>query len=133
VIAGKVLDPSAALAVAAGRTQYAHALLRTSLNIGIVLVLPAAALAEAWARADPADRPLLEEFAEHLAVVVVEPLTASDAGPVGLLRRAAGDAAADLGTAQAVHVGLQRGWPVVTAVPDLVRALDPGVAVDELP
>lgn len=133
MIGGFVLDTTAVLDAATGRTIHTRALVRSALQVGMVLAVPAAALAEAWSRIEPGSRALLPLFVDRV-VVVVEPLRGVDAERVGVLAAALpGAGGAQLGIAHSVHVAGARGWPLVTAVPELVRALDPQVTVQELP
>ncbi len=133
MIGGFVLDATAVLDAATGRTLYTRALVRSAVQVGMVLTVPAAALAEVWATIDPGSRSFLRLFVDRV-VVVVEPLRDADVEAVGLLAGSAGgDAGVPLGIAQAVRTARVRGWPVVTAVPAQVRSLDPGVQVNELP
>lgn len=133
MIGGRVLDPSALLDLASGRTVYARALVSTAVQVGLVLAVPAVALAEAWAEVEPAGRPFLN-LLEDRAVVLVDALTDSAARSVGLLVAESDPAVrSTLGTAHAVQVALTRGWPVVTGRPATIKALHPDVTLDALP
>jgi hypothetical protein len=130
VIGGRVLDASTLVDFALVR-PYPQALVWTAVELGMVLAVPAAALAAAWARTP-------EEAHDALAVLlalpntVVEALDAGEARQVG--RLLAGGRDDDLVRAgQVVSCGLRRGWPVVSGEPANLRALDPRVEVDELP
>jgi hypothetical protein len=133
VIGGRVLDVSALLDAASGRTQYARALISTAIEHGITLCVPAAALAESWAQSEPAHRPFLELLA-GTTVTVVDPLDSATADRVGLLARGDGPGlGGSLPVAHAAYSGLTRGWPVVSANPAALLALAPTVAVEPLP
>jgi hypothetical protein len=130
VIGGRVLDASTLVDFALVR-PYPQALVWTAVEEGMVLAVPATALAAAWART-----PL--EAHDALAVLlalpntVVEALDANEARQVGqLLAGAPDDDRVRAG--QVVSCGLRRGWPVVSGEPEHLRALDPRVDVDELP
>jgi hypothetical protein len=130
VIGGKVLDPTAVLDVATGRSIYGRALVDVALRTGIVLAVPAVALMEAWAGSTPEGRPLLSAL-RSLPVVVLEPLDGEAAEAVGLLAASRGRPAT--GAAQAVMVAQRRGWSVVTGDADAILALDPHVGFESLP
>jgi len=131
VIGGRVLDASALLDAATGRTVYLRAFLRTAVEVGVVLLVPATALQDAWASSDKAGRVFLDGFLDH-GVAVVQPLTATTARAAGL----AGAAARGLYTttaAQVVTCALERGWPVMTTDPRPLEAIDPHVLIERLP
>jgi hypothetical protein len=133
VIGGRVLDASAVHDLTVGRSIYAAAFLAAANDLGIALAIPATALQEVWAAAEPADFPFLELLA-GLPLAVLDPLDATAAERSGVLARevqAAGrwDAAA----AHTVLVAQDRGWPVLTADPAPLRAIDVGLPVELLP
>jgi hypothetical protein len=150
VIGGRVLDASTLVGFAVVR-PYPQALVWTAVEVGLVLAVPAAALATAWARTPP-------EAQDALAVLlalpntVIEPLDAAQAREVGRILTArptgsgksratspgAGHGDPPLGddavrAGQVVACGLRRGWPIVSGEPRVLRELDPRVEVDELP
>ena len=133
VIGGRVLDASALRDLAGNRTVYASAILSAANLVGIVLAVPAAALQEAWADGAADDDPFLDLLLD-LPIVVVEDLGAVSAAASGLLGRdVAATGAWDAAAAHTVLVAQQRGWPVLTAAPAPLRALDPGVPLELLP
>jgi hypothetical protein len=140
VIGGRVLDASTLVDFALVR-PYPQALVWTAVEEGMVLAIPAAALASAWARTPV-------EAHDALAVLlalpntIVEPLDAHDAREVGRLLAAnaspasASSAESDpdrIRAGQVVACALRRGWPVVTGQARHLRRLHAEVEVDELP
>jgi hypothetical protein len=132
VIGGRVLDSAAVRDIAVARSVYGQALLTVAVTHGIPLVVPATALLEAWGSAGEADYPLLD-LLTGVSVVVVTPLDVDAAAACGTLIDDAEDVPHLLATAHVVHVARERGLPVVTPQPDLVRRLAPGLEVDLLP
>lgn len=130
MIGGRVLDPTAVLDIATGRSIYGRALVDVALQTGIVLAVPAAALMEAWAGSPAAGRPFLVRL-RALPVVVLEHLDGESAEAVGLL--AAERSRPASGVAHAVHVARRRGWSIVTGDPEAVLALDPHIGFESLP
>ncbi len=96
----------------------------------MTLVVPAQALAEAWAATPESGYPFLAALRD-LAVIWVEPLDGDSAQTVGLLAGPRG--LRPDGTAQAVAIARHRGWAVLTGDPDAVLALDPKVGFETLP
>jgi hypothetical protein len=132
VIGGAVLDVTALTDLAAGRTAYAAAFLDTAIDLGRAVVIPAAALLEAWARTALEHRPFLDMLT-GLPVVLVLDLDAATARDAGIRAQDAGRPAAGAGTVHAVQVAVSRGWPVLTADVDTVLGLDPHVPFESLP
>lgn len=134
MIGGQVLDTSALTDAATGRSIYARAMIRTAVEVGIVLAVPAATLMQAYASVPVGGRPFLDLLLE-LPVAVFEPLdhTALQAAGVLLADAGAGDAPHGLATAHTALVAHRRGWPVVTADGDLLQRLVPDLAIELLP
>ena len=84
MIGGRVLDTSALVDAATGKSIYARALIRTAVDQGIVLAVPATALMAAWAALPPSGRPFLGLLPE-LPVAVVDHLDETSARDAGLL------------------------------------------------
>jgi hypothetical protein len=133
MIGGRVLDATAIHDLTIGRTVYGAAFLAAANDVGITLALPAAALQEAWATADDQDYPFLDLLL-GLPLTVVDPLDAERAQRSGILAR---DAHAggrwDAGAAHTVMSAVDRGWPVLTADPAPLRAIDVAVEIEALP
>lgn len=127
-----MLDTTAVLDIAVGRSIYGQALIDTALRDGSMLSVPAAALMEAWAGVDATvegQAPLV--LLRALPVVMVENLDSETAEAVGAM--AADRSRPASGVAHAVYVARRRGWTVVTGDPDTVLALDPKAAFESLP
>lgn len=130
-IGGRVLDVGALIDIADRRSVYGGALITTALSTGVVLALPATAVAAARTRLTDAGRARLHIMAD-LWVVVVDPLTWEVAEDVGDLL-ATTDGTEDLAAAHAARLGLRRGWRVLTDRPAVIRTIAADVAVEELP
>jgi hypothetical protein len=122
-VGGRILDSSAILAFVAG-APYPSAVVWHAVAQNVVLAIPSAALAEAWAHARPEDRDVLEALLGLPVVVVVDDaVVACPPVPVGAPA-----------AAHVVRRGRERpGWAIVTGRAEALRALDPDVEVDELP
>jgi hypothetical protein len=125
VIGGRVLDASAVLAFASQSSVYAAALVWTAVEEGLVLAVPATAVAAAVAVLAEKDRAVLDVLLT-LPVTVVDDLTAERAYAVGALGGEQLDA-------HAVACARDRGWPVVTAEAHRYAARDGAVEVEQLP
>lgn len=133
VIGGKVLDRTAIQDLAEAKSVYAAALGRVCIEHGITLAVPSTALMDAAAGVAPANWPFLDLLLDMPVTVVVnlDQPTAIAAGVAAhdthLTREY--DAAA----AHTVYVAASRDWPVVTAAPAPLLAIDPTVEVEQLP
>lgn len=134
MIGGQVLDTSALTDAATGRSIYARAMIRTAVEVGIVLAVPAAALMQAYASVPVGGRPFLDLLLE-LPVAVFEPLDQLSLQSAGVLLAdaGAGDEPHALATAHTALVAQRRGWPVVTANGDLLQTLVPELTIELLP
>ncbi|WP_433199351.1 hypothetical protein ACQP00_26820 [Dactylosporangium sp. CS-047395] len=130
-VGGRILDSSAILGFVAGK-PYSSAIVWHAVDQGVVLAVPAAALAEAWAQTSPKDYDVLKVLLS-LPVVVVDDLTAADAMDGGAMFAGDGGPA----TVAAAHVvrraQARPGWAIVTDRADVLRTLDPQAEIDELP
>jgi|SRR5215475_8163516 len=131
MIGGVVLDASALADAATGKTLYAKARIVTAAESGIVLAVPTAALAAAWAEVAPSGRPFLD-LVPTLSVAVVITLDHTAAPEVGLLLAAA-PPGPDLAAAHVVWSAQRRGWPVLTANPRPLLAIDHRLEIERLP
>ncbi|MEN3358237.1 MAG: hypothetical protein V7637_2219 [Mycobacteriales bacterium] len=131
MIGGVVLDTSSLTDAATGATVYTRAKIRTAVEYGIILAIPTAALAAAWAQVPPSGYPFLA-LAADLSVAVADPLDEATARDLGLLLAAAGPGP-DLVAAHVVCSARRRGWPVLTADPAPLLAIDPGIDIERLP
>lgn len=126
MIGGRVLDASAVVAFASGRSVYAAALVWTAAEEGLVLVIPSTAVAVAWSQLAEKHHPVLEVLL-RLPVTVVDDLTATRACAVG-------GTGADLLDAHALLCAKERGWPLVTGDTTRYRRIASGVVeVEQLP
>jgi len=140
VIGGRVLDTSALLRFASNTSIYIQSAVWVALEEGLVLAVPATSLTEAWAQSHSGDHDVLDVLL-GLPITMVDPLDAEEARLTGRLLAAdrseqvdeGEDAAADVRTGHVVRTAQRRGWPVLTAVPEPLRRLDPELEVDELP
>lgn len=134
MIGGQVLDTSALTDAATGRSIYARALIRTAVEVGVVLAVPAAALMRAYASVPADARPFLDLLLD-LPVAVFEPLDHATLQTAGVLLADAGaaDSPDGLAAAHVAVVARRRGWPVVTADGGLLRRLVPDVEIELLP
>jgi hypothetical protein len=57
----------------------------------------------------------------------------AEAAGAGLLRAAARPARSSTGAAHAAFLAADRGWPVVSARPGAIRAMNPDVEIEPLP
>lgn len=111
--AGWVLDTSAVLAAATGTTAYGRAVVRTAVQQGATLVVPAAALAASWGAAAPAGR-LFVDLLLQLPVTVVAPLDAPSARAAGSVLNVRGPI--DVGHVIATARD-HEGWPARSSIP----------------
>ena len=138
MIGGRILDTSALVQAARGR-PYMQALLYISHEHLIMLVIPAPCLADALACLDdPEDQARLFDLLRS-PIAEVAQFGETEARGTGLLRasaRAGQDGAAALAGTAAAHAAFlaaNRGWPVVSAAPDPIKALHPEVEIEPLP
>ncbi|MEV4065912.1 hypothetical protein [Nonomuraea dietziae] len=133
MIGGRILDSSAILDFGLGRTQYAQAVIWSSLEEGQVVVAPAPAVAAALAQL-PDSRWDAIEVLLGLPITVVTDITRGNLSALAETLRPAGGRAAYAATAAAVVLAArQRGWPVLTGEPEPLRSLWSEVRVDSLP
>jgi hypothetical protein len=129
VITGHVVDATALLDLATGKTVYVRARLRAAIATHATLVVPAAALARAWQIVPDHGRPVLERL-PGMQVVHVDDLDDVIAQQTGQLAAAVPDLGVD--AAQAAWSARWRRWPLLTATPEAYRSL-PGVRVERIP
>ncbi len=130
-LGGRVLDTSALIELALGRTQYARAFVRWSTAQGVTWAVPSSALAEAWSLLSDKGRSNLAVLVQ-LGHAVVEPLALPHAGPVGEILEAAG-AGGDVCAAHVAEVAARRSWPILTNRGVLLRSMIPGLEIEPLP
>ncbi|MEJ3654828.1 hypothetical protein WEH80_17820 [Actinomycetes bacterium KLBMP 9759] len=126
MIGGRVLDSSALVAFASGTSVYSAALVWTAVEEGVVLVVPATAIAATWSQLRDKEHPVMEVLM-RLPVTVVDELTADRARTVGTL-------GGELRDAHAVLCARDRCSPLVTADATRYLSMDlAGVEVETLP
>lgn len=129
-VGGVVLDSTALLAFVSGR-PYVAAVVWHAVDQGVVLVVPAASLADTQARLAPADLEVIEVLVD-LPVAVVVDLTRGEARQVAAVLTKAGKPDC-LAAGHAAWTARNRGMPVMTSDSALLRALAADVEIDELP
>jgi hypothetical protein len=131
---GRVLDTSALLDAATGRTQYFRAVVTAVVERGGTLAVPTTAWTEAWALTDPGER-LFLEFLRGAPTVMLVSLGHAEADQCGELAAsaAAKGLAWDVRTAHVTSTALGLGYPVVTSEPAPLLHLAPWVQIDQLP
>jgi hypothetical protein len=134
MMGGFVLDAAALLELTAGPNLYGATFARMAALQGLTLLIPAAALSEAWQTTRAADTPparlglLLDG-----PMVVVEPLTGDAARAAGELLTGRPTIPPDVPAAQVATACRARGWPALTADPARLLALDPHLRITKLP
>jgi hypothetical protein len=129
---GWVLDHHA-IAAWARVEPYAQSLVWSAMEVGMAVAVPVAALPLAYAATREPDHEVLRALLE-LPVTLHDPLTQADAPELGrILANAAALASDALALACVVHSAHHRGWPILTGSAAALRALDPDLALDELP
>jgi hypothetical protein len=132
VIGGRILDTSALVQAARG-TPYMQALLYISHEHLIPLIIPAPCLADALAGLnDPEQQARLFDLVRS-PIAKVAQLGATEATGTGLMRATARPAQASTSSAHAAYLAADRGWPVVSARPGPIRAMNPDVEIEPLP
>lgn len=126
MIGGRVLDTSVLLAFARGTSIYASAAVWTAVEESIVLVVPSTAVAAAWTELAGEHRPVLDVLLQ-LPVTVIDTLDEARARAVGQLGGPQIDA-------HAIACAQERGWPLLTAHPDLYTPYkQTGVDLESVP
>lgn len=132
-MSGRVLTSSAIVDIATDRSVYGRAFLVAAVELGMTFPTPSTALLQAWAAVPVEARALLELLLDAPAVVV-ENLDVPAAGRAGVRAHPAHQAGRfDVAAAHAVDVAINRGFAILTAEPDPLRAIDPDVEIEELP
>ena len=131
MIGGRILDASAIIGFAASR-PYPQAVVWTAVEQGMVLAVPAGALAAAWSHAPRRDRDALSVLL-GLPVTVILDLDHRAAKDIGLLL----SRTKQHGNLSSGHVAWcaqrRRGWPVVTGEPTALLEMDSSLEIDRLP
>jgi hypothetical protein len=131
MIGGVVLDASILVDYVKGAPELA-AVIDDAVRHMRVIVVPAIALMEAFAHLPETDHVFLVMFTT-LPVVIVPALDKDAAVAAGKIASASGVRGCDLALLHSVHVAHERGWPLLTREPGVVRDLHPDVHVVPLP
>jgi hypothetical protein len=133
-LGGFVLDPSALAALGGGENIYATTWADRAAVRGIVLLVPAAALSEAWQQIRRHDPGHVEQMRDLLAspMVLIDPLDEAEAAHAGELVDGR-DLDPDVAAAQVATCARARNWPVLAAQAARLRLIDPELTVETLP
>lgn len=133
-LGGFVLDASALAVLGGGENIYATTWADRTAVRGIVLLVPAAALSEAWQQIRRHGPGRVEQMRDLLAspMVLIAPLDESAAARAGELVGGR-DLDPDVAAAQVVTCARARDWPVLAAQSARLRVIDPDLTVEILP
>jgi hypothetical protein len=133
-LGGFVLDASALTALGGGENIYATTWADRAAVRGVVLLVPAAALSEAWQQIRRHGLGDAEQMRELLAspMVLIAALEETEAARAGELVDGR-DLDPDVAAAQVATCARARDWPVLAAQAARLRAIDPELAVETLP
>jgi hypothetical protein len=122
-LSGITLDTGALIALESGSARM-RALVRTAVDGGVGLAVPAGVLAQAW-RASAHQARLAQLLRSSVTVVVA--LDRREALAVGQLCAQTG--ASDIVDVSVVVCAHERGHSIVTSDPDALHAIDPAVVL----
>lgn len=133
-LGGFVLDASALAVLGGGENIYATTWADRTAVRGVVLLVPAAALSEAWQQIRRHGPGRVEQMRDLLAspMVLIAPLDESAAARAGELVGGR-DLDPDVAAAQVVTCARARDWPVLAAQSARLRVIDPDLTVEILP
>ena len=133
-LGGFVLAPSALAALGGGENIYATTWADRAAVRGIVLLVPAAALSEAWQQIRRHDPDHVEQMRDLLAspMVLIEALDEPDSAHAGELVGGR-DLDPDVTAAQVATCARARDWPVLAVQAARLRVIDPELTVETLP
>ncbi|MDQ2883174.1 MAG: hypothetical protein M3Y48_18855 [Actinomycetota bacterium] len=133
-LGGFVLDSSALAVLGGGENIYATTWADRAAVHGIVLLIPAAALSEAWQQIRRHDPGHVEQMRDLLAspMVLIDPLDDTEAARAGELIGGR-DLDPDVAAAQVATCSRVRDWPVLAAAPTRLLVIDPELTVETLP
>jgi hypothetical protein len=133
-LGGLVLDASALAELGAGPNIYATTFVDVAAGRGITMLVPAAALSEAWQIIRSAGPGHADQMTDFLAgpMLVFEPLDVDTARRAGELVEGRG-VQPDVSAAQVATACRQRGWAALSTSPERLLAVDPTIAVAKLP
>ncbi|MDB1090384.1 hypothetical protein PJ985_22810 [Streptomyces sp. ACA25] len=128
-IGGRILDTTALTAAARG-DLHMQALLDAAHEHVIPLLAPATAAADAAAELHPHGRDALHAILQF-PLVTFAVLDETQAVGSGILRSAHSPAGTTEG--HVAYLAAARQWPVITAAPERLRKLYPGIRIEPLP
>jgi hypothetical protein len=133
-LGGFVLDASALTALGGGENIYATTWADRAAVRGIVLLVPAAALSEAWQQIRRHGPDSVDQMRDLLTspMVLIQTLDEIDATRAGALVDNR-DLDPDVAAAQVATCARARDWPVLAAQPTRLRVIDPELTVETLP
>ncbi len=133
-LGGFVLDASALAALGGGENIYATTWADRAAVRGIVLLVPAAALSEAWQQIRRRDPDHVEQMRDLLAspMVLIEALDETEAAHAGELV-CGRDRDPAVAAAQVATCARARDWPALAAQPARLWVIDPELTVETLP
>ena len=133
-LGGFVLDTSALAVLGGGENIYATTWADRTAVRGIVLLIPAAALSEAWQQIRRHGPGHVEQMRDLLAspMVLIAPLDETEATRAGELTGGR-DRDPDVAAAQVATCARARNWPVLAAQAARLRVIDPELTVETLP
>jgi hypothetical protein len=134
MIGGRVLDTSAIYGFSR-RSPYIEAVVWSSVEDHIVLLVPIPALAAALAQIPERDWDIVDVLLHDIPVTVTTgDLTKETAASLAdTLRPAVGATPAALTAASVVHAAKTRGWPALTNEPYPLRVLWPDIVIEPMP
>jgi hypothetical protein len=133
-LGGFVVDASALTALGGEANIYATTWADRAAVRGIVLLVPAAALSEAWQQIRRHGPGSADQMRDLLAspMILIEALDDMGAAQAGELVEGR-DATPDVAAAQVATCARARNWPVLAAQPGRVHIIDPDLTVETLP
>ena len=133
-LGGFVVDASALAALGGAANIYATTWADRAAVRGIVLLVPAAALSEAWQQVRRHGPGSVDQMRDLLAspMILVDPLDDTNADQAGELVEGR-DLNPDVTAAQVATCARARDWPVLAAQPARLRIIDPELTIETLP
>lgn len=133
-LGGFVVDASALAVLGGGENIYASTWADRAAVRGIVLLIPAAALSDAWQQIRRHGPDSADQMRDLLAspMVLIDPLDHAAAARAGELVEGR-DLTPDVTAAQVATCARARDWPVLAAQSDRLRLIDPELRVETLP
>jgi hypothetical protein len=133
-LGGFILDASALAALGGGENIYATTWADQVVVRGIVLLIPAAALSEAWQQIRRHDPSHIEQMRDLLASPMVLIKTLEETEPAHAGELVGGRSLdPDVAAAQVATCARARDWPVLAAQAARLRVIDPELTVETMP